>query len=271
MNKQPTASTTGTTTTQPARPQWWTDKHTSTWDRVKEALRRDWEQTKSDFSVSEGTDLNQDVGDTIKQAAGSAPIPPPTVQTRPDDARDAAKRAEKELKARSDAQEKVIDAQTDAAVAQVRAQGKVAHEQQVAREKIAGEQRKLGEVEAEAREKTAKAERDAREKVARQHEKIAEVRADASQKVAEIRQEANEKVADAQRTMGEKMADWNRVEPAVRYGYGARAQYADAPGWDEAEQRLEREWTQLRGNASWNDARPHIRRGWDAATRNSVV
>ncbi len=37
----------------PARPQWWTDQHTSTWDRVKEALRRDWEQTKADLSSSD--------------------------------------------------------------------------------------------------------------------------------------------------------------------------------------------------------------------------
>lgn len=56
-------------------PRWWTEQHTSAWDRVKAALRRDWEQTKADVS-SGGTELNQGVTDTVKQAAGSEPVPP---------------------------------------------------------------------------------------------------------------------------------------------------------------------------------------------------
>jgi hypothetical protein len=58
-------------------PSWWTDNETSTWDRMKEALRRDWEQTKNDFSSKSGKDLNQDVDDTVKQAAGKEAIPAP--------------------------------------------------------------------------------------------------------------------------------------------------------------------------------------------------
>jgi hypothetical protein len=65
-------------------PKWWTDQHTSSWDRVKEAFRRDWEQTKADVS-KKGQDLNQNVGDTVKQAFGKDPIPPAGVKTRPDD------------------------------------------------------------------------------------------------------------------------------------------------------------------------------------------
>lgn len=56
-------------------PGWWTESHSSGWERVKAALRRDWEQTKTHFSSS-GTDLNQTVGDTLRQAAGTEPIPP---------------------------------------------------------------------------------------------------------------------------------------------------------------------------------------------------
>ena len=56
-------------------PSWWTDQHSSAWQRTKEALRRDWEQTKADVS-SGGHELNQDVGDTVKQAAGKQAIPP---------------------------------------------------------------------------------------------------------------------------------------------------------------------------------------------------
>lgn len=72
------------------RPNWWNDQHASAWDRVKEALRRDWEQTKHDLSKKRGHELNQDVGDTVQQAAGKAAIPaadgpvPPTVKGNAD-------------------------------------------------------------------------------------------------------------------------------------------------------------------------------------------
>jgi hypothetical protein len=44
-------------------------------DRAKKALDRDWEQTKSDLPGLEGKDLDQDVDDTVKQAAGKEPVP----------------------------------------------------------------------------------------------------------------------------------------------------------------------------------------------------
>ena len=44
---------------------------------AKEALERDWEQTKSDLPGMEGKDLDQDVDDTVKQAAGKEPVPAP--------------------------------------------------------------------------------------------------------------------------------------------------------------------------------------------------
>ena len=39
-------------------------------DDAKEALQRDWEQTKSDMPGLDGKDLDQDVPDTLKQATG---------------------------------------------------------------------------------------------------------------------------------------------------------------------------------------------------------
>lgn len=57
------------------KPSWWNENHESTWDRMKSALKRDWEQTKADVS-SKGHDLDQGAGDTVKQAAGKQPIPP---------------------------------------------------------------------------------------------------------------------------------------------------------------------------------------------------
>lgn len=56
------------------RPAYWKQEHGNAWSRVREAFSRDWEQTKSDVT-GKGPDLNQDVPDTVKQAAGTEPIP----------------------------------------------------------------------------------------------------------------------------------------------------------------------------------------------------
>lgn len=53
------------------RPEWMTDDDDSSWDRIKAAFKNDWEQTKNDFGADTARDLNQDVDDTIKQAAGA--------------------------------------------------------------------------------------------------------------------------------------------------------------------------------------------------------
>ena len=53
------------------KPNWYTDEDDSSWERIKNAFKNDWEQTKSDFGSKSARDLNQDVGDTIKQAAGA--------------------------------------------------------------------------------------------------------------------------------------------------------------------------------------------------------
>ena len=58
-------------------PSWWNEAHASTWERVKEAMRRDWEQTKHDFSSTAGHHLHQNVRDTVAQATGAKPLPPP--------------------------------------------------------------------------------------------------------------------------------------------------------------------------------------------------
>lgn len=50
------------------RPSWYTDEHDKGWNGVREAFARDWEQTKHDFGSDTARDLNQDVGDTVRQA-----------------------------------------------------------------------------------------------------------------------------------------------------------------------------------------------------------
>ena len=56
-------------------PKWWNPEHESSFDRVKAAFKRDWDQTKHDFGGNE-PDTDQNVGDTVKQASGKQPIPP---------------------------------------------------------------------------------------------------------------------------------------------------------------------------------------------------
>jgi hypothetical protein len=56
-------------------PSWWTKDNDSGWDRVKEAFKRDWDQTKHDFGGKQ-PDTAQNVNDTVKQASGNQPIPP---------------------------------------------------------------------------------------------------------------------------------------------------------------------------------------------------
>lgn len=65
------------------QPKWWNEeKHGGAWSRVKEAMKRDWEQTKHDIHAG-GRDLDQDVNDTVKQAAGKDAIPGKFVANEP--------------------------------------------------------------------------------------------------------------------------------------------------------------------------------------------
>src|SRR5690349_18783764 len=57
-----------------SRPHWYREDM-SAWDRVKEAFRRDWEQTKHHLGLPGGHELNQTALDTIKQAAAAESIP----------------------------------------------------------------------------------------------------------------------------------------------------------------------------------------------------
>jgi hypothetical protein len=64
------------TTTSGWRPSWWSNEvHGSAWDRIKEAMRRDWTQTKHDLHLSGGHEMNQSAVDTLKQAAGEEHLP----------------------------------------------------------------------------------------------------------------------------------------------------------------------------------------------------
>ena len=58
------------------------ETHATGWDSDREALRRDWQQTKHDLHVG-GHELNQNVKDTVKQMSGKEAIPPVTSPNPP--------------------------------------------------------------------------------------------------------------------------------------------------------------------------------------------
>ncbi len=74
------------------QPKWYNEQNITAWARIKEALRRDWEQTKHDVGLPGGHQLNQGAEDTIKQASRTEAIPaddkpvPPKVIGRWDEA-----------------------------------------------------------------------------------------------------------------------------------------------------------------------------------------
>ena len=47
----------------------------SSWEKVKAAIKRDWDQTKHDMGGDE-PDTDQKVGNTVRQASGKEAIPP---------------------------------------------------------------------------------------------------------------------------------------------------------------------------------------------------
>jgi len=58
-----------------SNPKWWTEQHDSSWERVKAAFKRDWDQTKHDLG-GKRPDTDQDVDNTVRQATGKEAIPP---------------------------------------------------------------------------------------------------------------------------------------------------------------------------------------------------
>lgn len=58
------------------QPTWWTKELDTGWDRFKDAMQRDWDQTKFDLGAKHVRDIDQDIDDTVRQAAGTQEIPP---------------------------------------------------------------------------------------------------------------------------------------------------------------------------------------------------
>lgn len=56
------------------RATWWAPEHTSSWDRVKAAFRRDWEQTKAHVGAAPPPPGGQEAGDTLAQITGKQEV-----------------------------------------------------------------------------------------------------------------------------------------------------------------------------------------------------
>jgi len=220
-------------------PAWWTDRHTSSWERVKDAFRRDWEQTKADLS-GQPSSLNQNAGDTVKQAMGTEPVPPLGVKTHPTDPKDALKES---VKVDSKNAEQAAKQNLDATKAAAKAKVDVA-EKHVDAVKDANK----------AREQMAKESAKATEAIDKAHENIASEYA---------------KMDDAVVQRNAAIAHWHQTEQEARYGYGLRAQYPNVNTWDDKlEGTLRTDWDALQNGRSWDEARAGVRRGWDYASRN---
>jgi hypothetical protein len=57
---------------------------------------------------------------------------------------------------------------------------------------------------------------------------------------------------------------WEQVEPGIRYGVGARAQYPHHERWnDEVEARLRQEWEETNEPSTWQKVKRAVRHGFE--------
>jgi hypothetical protein len=56
------------------------------------------------------------------------------------------------------------------------------------------------------------------------------------------------------------------IEPAARFGFGARTQYGNDI-WDEnLESKLAEDWRAAGATRPWDEVKPNVRVGWDYGT-----
>ena len=62
-------------------------------------------------------------------------------------------------------------------------------------------------------------------------------------------------------------ADWPSVEPALRYGHGARVHYHDSNWDDTLSARLRSEWEAGGNESTWGSVKEGVRWGWHGVRR----
>lgn len=59
-------------------------------------------------------------------------------------------------------------------------------------------------------------------------------------------------------------AEWHEVQPAVRFGVGARSQFGDNAAWDDAiETRLREDWGKAYEPSTWERVKRAVKRGFE--------
>lgn len=217
-------------------PTWWTERHSSAWERVKDAFRRDWMQTKADFSVGDAQNLNQHVGDTLVQAAGTAPMPAADSKTRGSAPEEAAREA---ARAREHMTEVTRRSEDHVAEAQ-----RVIDEQ---RQKLSA---KLSDIQDHTKQSRLEGDR-----------KIMDATLQADEAIGR----AQGKIADATSERERAEGSWRQAEREARFGYTVRMQHPNEAWGDALDTSLRTEWEAMGDARSWEEARPGVRSGWEYA------
>lgn len=204
------------------------------WERVKDAFRRDWMQTKADFSGEGSSSLNQNAGDTVVQALGAADMPAADSKTRASTPKESAHVAAKAF-------ERMLDVTRTSGDGIAKAEAVIDEQRSVLNAKV-------GEIQREAAEAKAIADR-----------KIMEVTRVADHDI--LRQQAKIAVENAKRIDAE--VSWRQAEREARFGYTVRMQRPNEAWSDALDKSLRAEWELTGDTRAWEDARPGVRSGWE--------
>lgn len=239
MNGQQTQND-SSTQTRTNTPKWWTEQHSSAWERVKDAFRRDWMQTKSDFSVGDAKNLNQNAADTVVQAVGTAPMPAADSKTRSSPPQDAAKEA-------------------------ARAHDRMTEVTRRSEDHVAEAQRVIGEQRQKLSAKLTDIQDDTKQAKLEGDRRIMDATQDADQAIG--RAQGKIAVATSERESAE--VSWRQAEREARFGYTVRMQHPNEAWGDSLDRSLRTEWEAMGDARSWDEARPGVRSGWEYA-RNTL-
>ena len=208
------------------------------WERVKDAFRRDWVQTKADLTGEGARSLNQNAGDTVVQALGTAAMPAADAKTRAPSSRESAKAA-------AEAFEHMMDVTRRSGELVVKASAVIDEQRSRLSAKVGDLQRHAAEAQAATDKKITDATRAADHDILRQQEKITV--AHAAQAVAE--------------------SAWEQAEREARFGFNVRLEHPDVTWGDALDQSLRAQWEATGDPRPWSEARAGVRSGWEFAHR----
>lgn len=231
----------------------------------------------------------QGVGDTLKQAAGTQPVPGILEKSHPDTADERAKErvrqskmqnkatekmekaSEKTVKEQAELNERIAAVEGKASVQKVQLDHQAAAAERKAGQKVESFSRANGVADERARNGMTETQKDlalSREHTAQGYARVDQV---ASEKIASATQNADEAIAKNHRDLDQSIQErdaahqrWLQAEPAARYGYAVRTRAGGAQTWDrQTEDGLQAEWDSLNMGSTWEASKENVRRGWE--------